>query len=131
MNFTVFQTPIILGLAMAAASVAVPARAELVPIVWDASGGYTGQLPVPAGKFVELCEKLPAGTDVQWSFETAGPTNFNVHYHEGKEVRFPAKHDQVTRAEGVLKATVEQDYCWMWTNKGTADVSLKVQLQRR
>jgi hypothetical protein len=131
MSLILLRTRVTLGLALAAASVAVPARAELLPIVWDASGRYANQLTLPAGKFVELCEKLPAGAAVQWSFETAGPTNFNVHYHEGKEVHFPTKHDQVTKADGVLKAAMEQDYCWMWANKGTADVSLKVKLKRQ
>jgi hypothetical protein len=131
MSITVLRTRITLGIVLAAASVAVPARAELVPIVWDASGRYAGELSLPPGKFVELCEKLPTGAAVQWSFETAGPTNFNVHYHEGKEVRYPAKHDQVTKADGMLNAAIAQDYCWMWANKGPAAVSLKVQLKRQ
>jgi hypothetical protein len=122
---------ITLGLALPAAFAMVPAGAELIPIAWDGSGRYAGNLTLPAGKFVELCEKLRAGTAVQWSFETAGPTNFNVHYHEGERVHFPAKHDQVVKADGVVKAATEQDYCWMWANKGTADVALKVRLKRQ
>jgi hypothetical protein len=122
---------IVLGIALTAALAGVPARAELIPIAWDGSGRYVADLALPAGKFVELCEKLPAGAAVQWSFETGGPTNFNVHYHEGEQVHFPAKQDQVMKGDGVVKAATEQDYCWMWANKGTADVALKVRLKRQ
>ena len=39
--------------------------------------------------------------------------DFNVHYHEGKDVRFPAKRAQVSKADGTLDVSVDQDYCWM------------------
>ena len=131
MSGTVYDRLITIGFLMAASLAALPARADLGPIKWDAGGRYEADLRLPGGKFVELCEKLPAGAEVLWAFESAGPTNFNVHYHEGKEVRFPAKQDQVMKADGVLKAAMEQDYCWMWTNKAAAEVGLKVQLKRQ
>jgi len=43
--------------------------------------------------------------------------NFNIHYHEGKKVDFPAKVDGALAAEGKLSASVDQHYCWMWANK--------------
>ena len=131
MSGNVSRRLIIISLVITAPLAALPARAELIPITWDAGGRYEGNLRLPAGKFVELCKKLPAGETVQWAFEAAGPTNFNVHYHEGKEVHFPAKQEQVTKADGVLKAAIEQDYCWMWTNKAAGDIALKVQLKRK
>jgi hypothetical protein len=107
------------------------AHAELVPLKWDADGQFVREFNVAPGKFVEACEKLPQGAKVAWSFESRSPLDFNVHYHEGKEVRFPAKQDQVATSEGTLDVRLAQDYCWMWTNKSAAATSLKVTLKRQ
>jgi hypothetical protein len=115
----------------AAAAACSSAQAEVVPIAWDNAGRFAHELRVPPGKFVELCEKLPAGSSVHWSFEAAGPVNFNVHYHEGKQVHFPSKLEGAGKGDGVLNAATEQDYCWMWANKAASEVALKVQLERR
>lgn len=105
--------------------------AGLVEIEWTAQGQFAKELTVPAGKFAEACGKLAAGTQVGWSFEAGAPMDFNIHFHEGKEVRFPAKASATAQSAGTLDAKVEQDYCWMWTNKSPADATLKLQLSRR
>jgi len=112
------------------ASAAPMARAELVEMVWSRGGTFTQQKQVAAGKFVEVCAKLPAGLKVEWSFEASGPTDFNIHYHVGKEVVFPAKMSQVARGQGSLRVKVDQDYCWMWSNKTAEPVVLKASFQR-
>jgi hypothetical protein len=56
--------------------------------------------------------------------------DFNIHYHVGKDVVFPAKQAQVAAGRDVLRVAAAQDYCWMWTNKGTQPVSLTVELAR-
>ena len=56
--------------------------------------------------------------------------DFNVHYHEGKDVRFPAKRAQVSKADGTLDVSVDQDYCWMWANKGETPASLVLHLDK-
>ena len=71
--------------------------AQFVPVEWDATGQFRKELPMQPGKFVEACEKLPKGAKVAWSFEAAAPLDFNIHYHEGKKVRFPAEKSQVTK----------------------------------
>jgi hypothetical protein len=77
-----------------------------------------------------LCGKLAVGAKVQRQFDAPAPLNFNIHFHEGKQVRFPAKQDQVAKADGTLRAEVDQDYCWMWTNKSASSASLKLTLKR-
>jgi hypothetical protein len=104
--------------------------ADLVPLEWTAEGRFEKDLTVPAGKFVEVCGKLAAKDSVRWQFEASAPMNFNIHYHEGKKVLFPAKRDQVDKASDVLDVKLAQDYCWMWTNKTTAPASLKLALQK-
>ncbi len=111
-------------------SAAPMARAEIVEILWSGGGNFTQHTQVAAGKFVEVCAKLPAGLKVEWSFEASGPTDFNIHYHEGKEAVFPAKMSQVARGQDTLQVKVEQHYCWMWSNKTADSVVLKAGFQR-
>lgn len=106
------------------------AGAEIVEIVWSSSGTFTQHKQVVAGKFVEVCGKLPAGVNVAWAFEASAPTDFNIHYHEGKEAVFPAKVSQVARGQDTLQVKVEQDYCWMWGNKTALPIVLKASFQR-
>jgi hypothetical protein len=106
------------------------AHAELVPVTWDPSGHFAHQTKVPPGKFVEVCEKLPQGSKVRWSYKSAAPMDFNIHYHEGKDVKFPAKQNASAAAEGVLDAATEQDFCWMWTNRSKAAAALQLTLRR-
>ena len=79
---------------------------------------------------VKACEKLPKGAKVAWSFEARSRLDFNIHFHEGKQVRFPAKKNQVAKDAGTLNTKVEQDYCWMWTNKGAAETTLNLKLTK-
>ena len=108
---------------------AAGARAEVVDIRWAADGRFVHQGSVAAGKFVELCGKLPAGLNVRWGFEAGTVLDFNVHYHEGKAVVFPAKLSAAA-ARDTLHTRIEQDYCWMWSNKSAAPATLSVKLQR-
>lgn len=107
---------------------ATPAAAEVVDIQWGDSGAATREFRVEPGKFAEWCGKLRKGDKVAWRFEAAAPLDFNIHYHEGKDVRFPAKQDGAAKAEGTLEVAVDQDYCWMWSSKAAAPVTLKAVL---
>ena len=120
-----------LALALALASLSEPVAAQLVPVEWDAQGQFSKAVAVSPGKFVEVCEKLPKGARIGWSFDTAAPMDFNIHYHEGKKVKFPAKKAQVAKDAGTLVTRVEQDYCWMWANKTAAEASLRFSLSKR
>jgi Cu/Ag efflux protein CusF len=106
------------------------ARAELAAIQWSDSGASAHEFHVTPGKFAEWCGKLRAGDKVAWHFDAALPLDFNIHYHEGKDVRFPAKHDSVAKAGGTLDVAVAQHYCWMWTNKSGAPALVKASLDR-
>jgi len=104
---------------------------ELVSLEWAADGSFAKEMTVAAGKFVEACGKLPAGVEVVWGFDAAAPMDFNIHYHVGKKLRFPATKKHVATANGILNSKVEQDYCWMWTNKTPSEAVLRFSLGRR
>ena len=74
------------------------ARADVVDIKWSGDGRFARQSTAAAGKFADVCGKLPAGTSVRWDFEASTPLDFNVHYHVGKEVVFPSKLAAVASA---------------------------------
>jgi hypothetical protein len=106
------------------------AASHIVDIAWSPDGRFAHKAQIAAGKFVEVCGKLAVGEGVRWNFAAGAPVDFNIHYHVGKEAVFPAKQEQVSNGRDTLNVTVAQDYCWMWTNKGSAPVSLTVDLAR-
>lgn len=116
-------------IALSLAAIATSATADVVDIAWNASGRFEHKLSVAPGKFAEVCGKLPAGLKVNWAFEASAPLDFNVHYHVDKEVVFPSKLTGVAAAKDTLDTRVEQDYCWMWSNKSTTPATFTIRLQ--
>ena len=107
------------------------AHAELSTIAWDATERFEHSASVPTGKFLEVCGRLSKGQTVSWSFKSDQAMNFNIHYHaDDKKVVFPAKRDGVANLEDRLIVPVDQDYCWMWSNKSAVQAKIALQLQR-
>jgi hypothetical protein len=122
----------VIALALATCLAASEASAnDLVPLEWAADGSFAKEVTVPATKFVEVCGKLSAQSAVAWEFNATAPLNFNIHYHAGEKVHFPARKDAVAQDRGQLSVKLDQDYCWMWTNKGPRPAGLKFNLKRR
>lgn len=107
------------------------AHAQLIEVQWSSDGRFERQVQIAPGKFVEVCDKLRPGSKVRWKFSGSAPTDFNIHYHEGKDVRFPAKEDSTSASQGMLDVTVGQDYCWMWKSKAAEAMSLNLELQKQ
>ena len=105
-------------------------QADYSDIAWDSQGHAHQHFAAPPGKLVEYCGDLEAGDKVDWHFEASAPLDFNIHHHVGDAVHFAAKQAGVATAKGELDAPSDQDYCWMWTNKSNATVSLDVDLVR-
>lgn len=106
------------------------AHAEIIDIAWSDQGRFERRVSVAPGKFAEACGKLARADAVAWHFEASAPLNFNIHYHEGKDVRYPARQEAIASARGELRAALDQDYCWMWTNKSARPVELRIELSR-
>lgn len=118
------------GLSLAPLGAAM-ASAHIVDIRWDADGRFVHKAEIQAGKFVEVCGALKPGQKIAWSFQGSAPTNFNIHYHLGKETVYPAKLSAVKDAAQTLDVQTDQVHCWMWSNKGaatsTVDLILKIE----
>jgi hypothetical protein len=115
----------------ATAPAAGAAKGEILPLAWPADGSFSRSVSLAPGRFVEVCGPLPAQQAVQWRFEAEAPLDFNIHYHEGKAVHYPARQAGVAQAAGTLETRIAQDYCWMWTNPSGQAATLKLVLQRR
>lgn len=104
--------------------------AELVEISWTPAGRFERTVAVPAGGFAEVCGNLAKGARVRWDFVADVAMAFNIHYHVGKDVVYPERREGVARLSGELVAPVDQDYCWMWSNKSKSDAQAALTLQR-
>lgn len=106
-------------------------RAEgVIDIAWDAQGRFAQEQPIEPGKFAEICGKLKKGEAIAWRYDGSAALDFNIHYHVDKTVIYPVRKPTAKAARGQLRAALDQDYCWMWTNKGAQSVVLKVALRR-
>ena len=119
------------AVAAAAFWTVLAARAEVVDIVWGHEGRFARSLNIAPGEFVELCGLLEAGASLQWRFEADPPLDFNIHFHLGKDVRYPARADQARQADGTLAAHAAEEYCWMCSNNAAAAARVQVDLERR
>jgi hypothetical protein len=117
-------------LAVLLATAALPSRASVIDVEWAADGSFQLQRSVDPGKLLEACARLPAGARVDWAYEAGMPLDFNIHYHVGKDVVYPKQLKRAGGAKGTLAVDLEQDYCWMWSNKNKAAVSLSLTLRR-
>lgn len=106
------------------------AQAEVIDIAWSGDGRFERRVMVEPGKFAEVCGKLARADAVAWRFDASGALNFNIHYHEGKEVRYPERRDALASASGLLQVALDQEYCWMWANTSGQPVRLDLQLRR-
>jgi hypothetical protein len=114
--------------AVAGLSLALPARAQEVPIRWDPAGRFEQALTVPPGGVAELCGKLRRGASVDWRFDADAPLDFNVHYHVGREAVYPVRMAGSATGADKFVAPKDQTYCWMWQNTLAQPAALKASL---
>ena len=104
-------------------------QAELIPFKLDENLSFKTQSNIQPGKFSEVCGKLKKGNLIRWQFDSSAPLDFNIHYHEGKEIIFPYKMNAIKSAKEELLISLDQDFCWMWTNKSGEAVKLEMNLR--
>lgn len=103
-------------------------HAEIIHVDWaDRAFAYTSN--IAPKKFLEVCARLKQGETIAWQFKGSAATDFNLHYHVGKQVTYPQKRKGVTSFAGTLTVPADRNYCWMWSNKGGESVSMSVSLK--
>ena len=104
-------------------------KAEVISFKLEANPSFKTQANIQPGKFSEVCGKLKKGNLIRWQFDSSAPLEFNIHYHEGKNVVFPYKMSAIKSGEEELLISLDQDYCWIWTNKSKEEVKLEMSLR--
>ena len=84
----------------------------------DKPGAFS--VALDAAGMHEECAHLAAGEKRNYSWKSDGPVDFNVHYHQGREVFYPVKRTAMRGDGGTFTAKIAQDYCWMWTARDKA-----------
>ena len=79
-----------------------------------------------SGKVHEECVRLDKGQARRYEWKSSAKVDFNIHYHDGPEVFYPAKRDDVSKGRGRFKAKVAQEYCWMWTARAPATIEGRI-----
>ncbi len=120
-----------LVVAVACAGFAVPAVAELVEVELAPGAVIEKRLTVAPGKFAEVCSALKRGQAIAWQFRGDAAVDFNIHYHVGKKVEYPEQRKDVKDAAGSLAVALDQDYCWMWSNKSGSSIAVEVTLEAK
>ena len=110
-------------------SLSLNAGATLVDLKWT-DGSFTHKASVAPGKFLEVCGKLKKDQKIAWRFTGSAPTDFNIHYHVGKDVVYPEQRKATGSADATLVVPLDQDFCWMWSNKSAQAVEIDVQLKQ-
>jgi hypothetical protein len=106
------------------------AQAEIVELKFDTAGRQTLEREIKPKGYLELCGALKPGDAVRWQYEAGAPLDFNIHYHVGKDVVYPAQLKATASAGDRFEAKLAQDYCWMWVNKGPSPTRLRAELLR-
>ena len=114
MSSRIRPRPLLLALALFGGIASASAKEHIVQVAWDADRSYRAELQIAKGKLKEACVDLKQGERIRWSFKADADTSFNIHYHEGEKVTYPAKKDNIAADQGVLDVAVTQGYCWMW-----------------
>jgi len=112
-------------------TIAIPAmaHADIFDIKWN-DGAFSHKASIAPKKFLEVCGKQKKGDSVSWQFKGSAPTDFNIHYHVGNDVTYPENRKSVASADGTLSASIDQDYCWMWSNRSAQSVDIEVSLKQ-
>lgn len=92
-------------------------------ITGDRLGSDT--LSVESFEFRELCFEITAEDELQYDFQSDQPVDFNIHYHDGLTIHFPAKLTGVTHHAGQFVSEKDQPYCLTCLNQGLAKTSIK------
>ena len=73
-------------------------------------------------KLYEECMELTPRDVLFYSFKSFDPVDFNIHYHEERNIIYPVFKKDSSAEEGKLYVDKEQTYCLMWTNIQTKPV---------
>ena len=81
-------------------------------------------ITLPAGEFHEECMDLAVRQPLEYSFRSARPVEFNIHYHRDNKIHYPVRKKSVTELWGSYMPQRNDGYCLMWRNRQKKAVAL-------
>jgi len=106
------------------------ANANVVDIAWNEQGRYNNVAVIESAGFLEVCGPLKQGLVIDWTFQSTTSLDFNIHYHEGDEVVYPAKQKDTAELAAQLEVPLDQTYCWMWSNPTDGPATINLELKQ-
>jgi len=115
--------------------VPVPKPAALLLVLCFTAGVAASQVPsapaagtktiiLPAGEFHEECMELTKRQRLAYSFRSAAPVEFNIHYHIGNKIHYPVLKKSIAALTGTYAPKRPDGYCMMWSNQRSKPVEL-------
>jgi hypothetical protein len=91
------------------------------------SGAASGakKMTLPAGEFHEECVELAARQKLDYSFRSAAPLDFNIHYHRDDKVYYPVRKNRITTRTASYTTQRADGYCLMWKNPHKKAIELQ------
>jgi hypothetical protein len=115
-----------IGVAIGCLPLTILGQRQLVLVALPEQQPLVRQLIAPPGDFVEICTAIRTGQTLIWQFEADAPLTFNTHFHVDGEVKAPENMSAVNAAQGRLTPKGDNDYCWLWSNRTTLPVSIRM-----
>jgi hypothetical protein len=84
----------------------------------------SSEVTINPSKLHEECIELTPRDVLFYAFKSFEPVDFNIHYHEERNIVYPVLKKGSSAEEGKFYADKEQTYCLMWTNIQTNPVRL-------
>lgn len=95
----------------------------------EAPKEWTGVKQIAGSSFHEECLNLRPGQALAYSFESAQPVQFNIHYHEGEEALYPVSKEGISGLKGTFRPAKSRNYCFMWSNSQSKPVKLSYEIR--
>jgi hypothetical protein len=78
--------------------------------------------------FHEVCFKMATGDEIQYTFDSDQPLDFDIHFHADSAITYPVQRRRLNYRTGKFAAKLDQSYCLMWSNRNPRGTTLDYQL---
>ncbi|MEM7195235.1 MAG: hypothetical protein AAF402_09810 [Pseudomonadota bacterium] len=77
------------------------------------------------GAVYEICLPIEKSKEIAFSFSSTHIVEFNVHYHQGTEIRFPIEKTATKSKTESVPIEIAIDHCLTWKNQQNKKTTLR------
>ena len=111
-----------MGFAVLALAASTPAWAQQKP-----AGGI--QVEIMPSQHYEVCLQMTRNETIAYTFRADQALDFDIHYHQDKNVIFPVKNSGLLGLSDSFVAPASETYCLLWTNPQAVSATLSIRLE--